>query len=275
MKHMFTIDTGGHFDPVHTFLCGQCFRWDEAEDDSFIGITGGYAAKVRGDEGKILIEASGGDEAFWKRYFDADCDCSAVKSAIASDIMTPCINFGGGIRILRQDTWETLVSYIISANNNIPRIKGIVARLCENFGKKIEFNGKEYYTFPDAEVLANLPLEAFAPLRAGFRDKYISDAARKVAGGEVSLDALDKMSAEDAALELMKIKGVGKKVADCILLFGLGRYEVFPKDVWIYRILEDVYSVGRSDADDFVRKTFGKYAGYAQQYLYYYYRENK
>lgn len=271
---MITIDTGGHFDASHTFLCGQCFRWDEAEDGAFVGIAGGYAARVLGQDGKILIDASGGGENFWRRYFGADCDYAKIKAEIGSEILNPCIDFGSGIRILRQDIWETLVSYIISANNNIPRIKKIIASLCENFGEKIDFGGKTYYAFPTPEAIAGLSLSDLAPLRAGFRDKYILDAAQKVAGGEISLSELEEMPSDLAAQELMRIKGIGKKVADCILLFGLGRYEIFPKDVWIYRILNEVYSVDKSDADDFVRDTFGQYGGMAQQYLYYYYREN-
>ena len=272
---MLTIDTNGHFDAAHTFLCGQCFRWENSDenDGSFVGVAGGHAARVRGEDGKILIEASGGGDEFWRSYFGADCDYAKIKSAIRSDILDPCIEFGGGIRILRQDVWETLISYIISANNNIPRIKKIISRLCESFGEKLTFEGKEYYTFPDAQTLASLPIEELAPLRAGFRDKYILDAARKVASGEVDLTALSDMPTGEAARELMKIKGVGQKVADCILLFGLGRYEVFPKDVWIYRILSEVYSVEKSAADHFVCETFKEYGGFAQQYLYYYYRE--
>ena len=198
------------------------------------------------------------------------------------ETLKKCIDFGGGIRILHQDIWETIISFIISANNNIPRIKKILETMCREFGDKIDFkyNSKlgipegEYYSFPEPERLNSLSIEDLACLRAGYRDKYIMDAAEKVSSGEVNLKDIPEMPTELAKKELLKIKGVGGKVADCILLFSMGRYELFPKDVWIKRILNQVYGVEEKETDSFVTEKYGNYAGFAQQYMYYYYREN-
>ena len=154
-------------------------------------------------------------------------------------------------------------------------MKKIISALCEAFGEKIEFDGKIFYGFPSPEVLSVLKPEDLAPIRAGFRDKYIIDAAQKVASGEINLEELVKMGTVEAKKTLMKIKGVGSKVADCVLLFALGRYNTFPQDVWIKRILNNLYGVEEKDIPQFVEENFGNFGGVAQQYLYYYYAVEK
>lgn len=266
------------FNPVHTFDCGQCFRWNIADtEDEYIGVAGGKVCRVKCSE----VFCPDEDNAFWENYFCADIDYQNIKSLLGENDpkLRKCIDFGGGIRLLRQDTWETIISFIISANNNIPRIKKIIETMCREFGDKIEIqdkniNNSDYYTFPTAEKLCSLDISDLACLRAGYRDKYIMDAASKVASGEVDLSALPDMPTLDAKKELMKIKGVGGKVADCILLFSLSRWELFPKDVWIKRILSEVYGVAEKEIDGFITSKYGDYAGFAQQYMYYYYREN-
>lgn len=262
-----------HFDLRQTFLCGQCFRWEEDENGVFYGVVANRAAKAYyHSPNTIYLESSDPNPTFWKDYLNLSCDYNAVEADLATDAqLRPCIEAGRGIRILRQDLWETLISFIISANNNIPRIKKIIDKLCLLYGNQIDFDGKIFYGFPSAETLSKLQLEDLAEIKAGFRDKYILDAAKKVTSGEVRLDQIPKLSNKAAKAELMKIKGVGTKVSDCILLFSLGRHDVFPLDVWTKRILNDVYGADEKSLENFITKKFGKNAGIAQQYLYYYY----
>ena len=274
MIKLFNID---HFDLDQTFLCGQCFRWEKAEDGTFYGVVGNAAVKMYWhDEKTVYVESTNPDLVYWSRYLNFSNDYNKIEEQLSHDEkLLPCIEKGRGIRMLRQELWETVVSFIISANNNIPRIKKIIAGLCEMYGDRIEFDGRVFYGFPTAETLAALNVEDLQPCRAGFRDKYILDAARRVASGETDLSAIEKMNDADAKTELMKISGVGSKVADCVLLFSLGRYRTFPKDVWIKRILSEVYGVGEKEIDGFVAEKFGNFAGIAQQYLYYYYAVEK
>lgn len=260
------------FNPIDTFECGQCFRWN-LKDGVYTGVSGGRVCKVKNRD----FEFSPSDEEYWNKYFAFNVDYADIQKRLlkADNTLKPCIDFGSGIRILKQDIWETIVSFIISANNNIPRIKKIIETLCHMYGEEIVFDGDIYYAFPSPKRLALLLQEDLAPLRAGYRDKYILDAAAKVASGEVDINSLYSMSDEDARKTLMKIKGVGRKVADCILLFSLGRFSVFPADVWIKRILNNIYNIENDKIIDFVTQKYGALAGYAQQYLYYYYRSNE
>jgi N-glycosylase/DNA lyase len=207
-------------------------------------------------------------ENIWKRYLGLDVDYDAVNADILSRSDNPAlknaIEFGRGIRILRQEPWEAVCSFIVSQNNNIPRIKGIIDRLCENFGEKTDGG----YTFPSAERIATLTLEDLAPLRSGFRAKYILDAAKKFASGEVSAEKISALSTDEARAELMKIYGVGEKVADCTLLFGFGRIDAFPKDVWIKRAMTVLF-------DGVLPECAVPFAGIAQQYLFHYARMTK
>ena len=267
-----TVENNLPFDPVHIFECGQCFRWNADSDGVYTGIADGRVCRVCGRE--IICDKA--DEEYFKNYFALDTDYGEICAFLekCDEKIKPCTKFGCGIRILKQNLWETVVSFIISANNNIPRIKKIIENMCSMFGNEILFEGKKYYSFPSADALAKLEPVDLAPLKAGYRDKYIIDAARKVASGEVNLSEVCDMSDKDAKKALMKIKGVGGKVADCIMLFSLGRFSVFPTDVWIKRILTCQYGVEDKEIQAFVANKYGKYAGFAQQYLYYYYRSN-
>ncbi len=266
-----------HFRLEDTFLCGQCFRWQKDEAGVFRGVVENHAVKMYyADENTIYVESSNPDLIYWSRYLSFSTDYNEVEKSFESDpVLKKCMEVGKGVRILHQDLWETLISFIISANNNIPRIRKIIEKLCELFGDETEFDGKTYYGFPSASRLAALSLTDLAEIKAGFRDKYILDAAQKVACGEIDLEKIKLMNDADAAKELMKIKGVGQKVADCILLFALNRYKTFPKDVWIKRIMEEEYGIGEKEIDTFAAEKFGNYAGIAQQYLYYYHAIKK
>ena len=205
-------------------------------------------------------------EKIWKNYLDLDLDYGKIRKDISKihPVLKDAAKYAPGIRILQQEPYEALCTFIISQNNNIKRIKGIVERLCESFGEQLP-DGE--YTFPKAEVIAQLTEEDLSPLRAGFRNKYIIDGAKKVASGEVNLDICKTLPYEEARAELMKIKGVGVKVADCTLLFGMHRIEAFPVDVWMRRAMEKLFP-------DMTAEDFGQYAGIAQQYIFHYSRMN-
>lgn len=269
---MIRIENNIPFDAVHTFECGQCFRWNADADGVYTGISGKRVCKVNGRD----IICSDEDNEYWREYFALDVDYNEIISNLLSiDVkLSPCVDFGSGIRILKQDVWEAIISFIISANNNIPRIKKIIEQLCQSFGEKTEFDGEAFYSFPTPERLAGVTCEELAPLKAGYRDKYIIDAAEKVSSGEVDLNSLPQMKDDELKKTLMKIKGIGGKVADCVMLFSLGRSSVFPTDVWIKRIVSRVYGVEEKEIQRYVGEKYGRYAGYAQQYMYYYYRTN-
>lgn len=271
LKNKIIIQDAHAFDLKKTFECGQCFRFD-AVDGGYAGVAYGKLIKLKNTDNGI--EITGISQKDFKeifiRYFDLERDYMQIDSRLADDpVLRPIIPFSTGIRILRQEPFETLVSFIISASNNIPRIKKIIGLLCENFGDRHVSDTGEYYSFPDAKRLAELEPQQLAVIRAGFRDKYIIDCARKVSNGSLDLDAVAKLPYAEAAQMLMTVNGVGRKVADCTLLFGFGFLDSFPKDVWIKRVLSTYYNTQDSSELD-----FHGYGGIAQQYLFYYAREH-
>lgn len=266
------------FTPKHIFECGQCFRFIKEKDESYTIFAKNRVINVSICDGKIILKNTNDNDVadIWFDYFDLGTDYTKIKTSLSIDeYMKKSVLFGNGIRILNQDTWECIVSFIISANNNIPRIQGIVERLCGRFGDEIKAFDNTYYTFPTAERLKNVGKSDLEFLRAGYRDAYIIDAIYKVTNNEINVDELKKLSTQDAKKELLKIKGVGNKVADCILLFGNKRCETFPVDVWVKRSMNTLYSeeIKNFDIHEFANNKFGKLAGYAQQYLFYYMRE--
>lgn len=264
------IENAVGFDLKKTFECGQCFRFDSV-GDGYEGVAFGKLLTLKNTDGGIEITGITKEEfeSTFAGFFDLERDYSKIDGVLSTDpVLAPIIPFSTGIRILRQEPFEALTSFIISASNNIPRIKKIIALLCESFGDKNTRGDRVYYSFPTAERLSALDISDLAVIRAGFRDKYILDCAKKVHSGEIDLDAIAKMQYADAARELMKINGVGQKVADCALLFGFGFLDSFPKDVWIKRVLKSYYNTEDSRDLD-----FHGYGGIAQQYLFYYARE--
>lgn len=252
------------FDLALTLDCGQAFRWAKTDDDAFHGVAFGKYLKVKqvGSDVIFYNTTSEDFESIWSVYFDFNRDYNEILNRCAkSEIIAPMLNTTSGIRILKQEPWEALCSFIISQNNNIPRIKGIIQRLCENFGEPLE-NG--LYTFPAPERLKDLSVEDLAPLRSGFRAKYILDAAKKCSS-EIDLNEVCEMPIDDARNTLMTIKGVGKKVADCTLLYGMGFIESFPIDVWIKRALETLFANG-------FPSEFNDCAGIVQQYIFHFIR---
>ena len=254
-----------NFDLKETLDCGQAFRWKPLDNGAWCGVAKGKYIELEKRDDDIIIKGSNEKDFYeiWEDYFDLKRDYGEIIESISgNEILKAAAEFGRGIRILNQDPWEALCSFIISQNNNIPRIKGIVERLCENFGEKLG----DGFTFPSAETVSKLSLEDLSVLRAGFRAKYILDAANKVASGEIDLEHLKTVDFEDARQVLMTIKGVGPKVADYTLLFGLRHIEAFPRDVWIKRALIELFDGELPPCAD-------KYAGIVQQYIFYYIRE--
>jgi len=269
------------FKPKHTFECGQCFRWDLNDDGSYTGVAFGKILNVKKEEDTIVLNNTNIEDFnnIWFNYFDLSKDYAKIKEDLNKDdnIMKDATDFGHGIRILQQDPWETLVSFIISANNAIPRIKKSVRLLSENFGEYLgEYEGKEYYSFPTPESIYNLQQEQLEACGVGYRSKYILSTARKVVDENISLDQLKRLNSEDCFSVLLEFNGVGPKVANCILVFAMGKVEAVPVDVWVKRVMEYFYfheDTPNKKIEQFAREKFGKYAGYAQQYLFYYARE--
>lgn len=253
------------FSLPQTLDCGQAFRWEKTENNKWHGVVKGTPLTVYETAEGIVFENTTEEQfnAIWKDYFDFDTDYKKIRESFSGDLyLSKAMDFCGGIRLLKQEPWEALCSFIISQNNNIPRIKGIISRLCETFGDGL---GKGDFSFPAAERLADMTPEELAPLRAGFRAKYIVDAAKKVVSGEVPLYSLPQLPLEEGLNSLMKITGVGPKVASCALLYGCGKKDAFPIDVWVKKILSELYPDGFPFEDS-------PYKGIAQQYLFHYRR---
>lgn len=264
-----------HFAPSHTFDCGQCFRWDAERDGSYTGVAYGRVVNVSVQGGTVEIKNTNAADfnKIWKKYFDFCQNYDIIKNSLSHDeVVARAMACGWGIRILRQDLWETLVSFILSANNNIRRIKGIIGRLCEMYGQPLNYAGKTCYTFPSCGGLSGITAVDLAPLRAGYRAGYIVDAVNSFP--HLDLETIRSGPLDKARRELMRVRGVGPKVADCILLFGAGRTDAFPVDVWIKRVMDESYGgfCNNREAERFAEERFGAYAGYAQQYLFYYRR---
>ena len=261
-------------DPDKTFDCGQCFRFEKTEETRHESEWGGVAFGRRvsfAKDGDKLYVYNSTERVFneiWRRYLDLDTDYLAIDRDILSrsdsEALKNAVSFGHGIRILRQEPWEAVCSFIISQNNNIPRIKKIVRTLCERAGERID--GSEEYSFPTASAVEELGVEGLFDLKTGFRAKYIYDAASKVASGGLDLEEVLKMTSAEASEALCTVKGVGPKVAACSLLFGFGKYDAFPVDVWIKK------AIGKYFPGEFDASRLGPYAGVAQQYLFYYER---
>ncbi len=271
------------FNPTHIFECGQCFNFNIEEDGSYTAVHLGRIINVLQKEDHVLIRNVSLDEFYeiFYDYFDLGTDYSEIKKDLSeNEILKTASDYGYGIRILNQEMFETVISFIISANNGITRIKNSIKIISERYGDYIgEYMGRKYYAFPRPEVLAKVdPLELREFARVGFRDVRIVEASKMVADGYLDFDIDQTLSTEDLKEKLMQMPGIGPKVADCILLFTYHRRETFPVDVWIKRVMETLFighEVPKKLVDDYAREYFGKLAGYAQQYLFYYGREEK
>ena len=274
------------FNSKHIFECGQCFRWDEESDGSYTGIVGKNVINVKQVENRVIFSSYGVDnlEKIVINYFDLTRNYEEIKDKLSKidEHLARSIEYGSGIRILNQDLWETIISFIISANNNIPRIKGIINRISKNYGEKIEWNGKEYYTFPTVEELSKASVEELRALGLGFRDVRVYETTRKILEKQVDLEELHKEKDTQKVRDiLLTLDGVGPKVADCILLFStLKRFDVFPIDVWVRRVMNELYiknedetKVSKKEIEKLAKEKYGNLEGIAQQYLFFWKRD--
>ncbi len=282
----YIIKNAQSFELKDIFECGQCFRWNKETDSSYTGVFGGNVINVS-KQGKDVIFKGICEEDIkttCKKYFDLDRDYEKIKDKLSKidNHMKKSIEYGQGIRLLNQDLWETIISFIISANNNIPRIKGIIERISKIYGDEIIYNEKSYYTFPTVEQLAKATVEDLRKLGLGFRDVRVYKTTHMILEKRVDLKALEKEEDFNKVREtLLTLSGVGPKVADCILLFStLKRWEAFPIDVWVRRVMNDLYiqnedetKVNKTQIEKIAREKFGNLAGIAQQYLFYWKRE--
>lgn len=283
----YILENQESFNLTHIFECGQCFRWNRLEDESYIGVIKGGVIKVKEENGKFLFSGKtekGNLKELINYYFDLQTNYSEYKKILSAidEYLKESISFGEGIRILKQDLWECIISFIISANNNIPRIKKIIERLSKTYGKEIEFEGEKYYTFPTPEELSKASVQDLRDLGAGFRDKRIYNTTKMIIENQVDLEQIKNMqNTNQMREELLKLDGVGPKVADCILLFALKRVDVFPIDVWVRRVMNDLYihnedeeKVNKKELQKLAEEKFCGLSGIAQQYLFYWKRED-
>ncbi len=289
----YTLKNQDSFELKDIFDCGQCFRWNKEPNGSYTGIWKRNVVNVsiinknQDSTNDILFKGIFETENYEqeiKKYFDLERNYTKIKKQL-SDIdenLQKSTKYGKGIRILNQDLWETIISFIISANNNIPRIKGIIERLSKAYGDKIIFEGKEYYTFPTPNQLKNVTVEEYRKLGLGFRDIRLYETTKMILEKQVDLDELkNNQNTLEVRNKLLTLSGVGPKVADCILLFSeLKRFEVFPIDVWVRRVMNELYikeeneeKVSKKKIEKLAKDKFGPLAGLAQQYLFYWRRE--
>lgn len=279
------------FELADIFECGQCFRWNKQEDGSYTGIFKRNVINVKKEnchQGTSLVTIKGICDGNIKDvvedYFDLNRNYEEIKEKLSKidDNVKTSIEYGKGIRILNQDLWEMIISYIISANNNIPRIKGIIERLSKAYGDEIEWNGEKYYTFPTPEQLKDVTVADYRKLGTGFRDIRLYETVHMILDKKVDLEQLQNEPDTNKVREqLLTLSGVGPKVADCILLFStLKRFEVFPVDVWVRRVMNELYiknedetKVNKKQIEKLAHEKFGNLAGIAQQYLFYWKRE--
>ena len=288
MEQQYILKNCKSFELKDIFECGQCFRWNQNEDGSYTGVFGDNVINVSEKEnGDVLFEGvcEGNIQTICEEYFDIKRDYEKIKEILSQEDenLAESIKYGKGIRILNQDLWETIISFIISANNNIPRIKGIIERISKKYGKEIKFRGNSYYTFPTIESLNKASIKDLRDLGLGFRDKYIYNTTKLIIKKQINIEELkEKETTIEMRNELLKLSGVGPKVADCILLFSdLKRMDVFPIDVWVRRVMNELYihnpdeaKVSKKQIEKIAENKFGDLRGVAQQYLFYWKREN-
>ena len=272
-----------NFDAKAIFTCGQAFRWYEESDGSFTTVHLGRVLNVLNEKDRVIFKGTNLKEfdEIWMDYFDLNTDYKEIRKVLSNnEILPKAMEYGEGIRILNQNHFEMLISFIISANNMIPRIKKSIEVISMRYGKFIcEDENRKYYSFPTVEELSRATVEDLREFaKVGFRDKRIFDTVNMILNEKIDLDNFENLETDILREELLKFSGVGNKVADCIMLFSYKRGEVFPVDVWIKRVMEELFIKEETPVRKISKEAdriFGKYAGYAQQYLFYYGREEK
>ena len=285
MEQEYILENCKSFEPEHIFECGQCFRWNKQKDGSYTGIFKQNVVNVKKADNKIIFRGickeNIKDECI--KYFDLNTNYDNIKSKLSNvdNYLKTSIEYGEGIRILNQDLWETLISFIISANNNIPRIKGIIERISKSYGEKIVWDKAEYYTFPTPQELSKASVEDLRNIGLGFRDVRVYETTKIINENPNKLKELEKeKDVNKLREELLQFPGVGPKVADCVMLFStLKKLEVFPVDVWVRRVMNELYiknedetKINKKEIEELAKTKYGNLAGIAQQYLFYWRR---
>lgn len=269
-----------NFELPHIFECGQCFRWNKEENGNYIGVAFQRVIEVekKGDEVTIYNTSLKDFNEIWIDYFDLKRDYSEIKEKFQEDeLLNTAVKFGNGIRLLQQEPFELLISFIISANNRIPMIKRAIENISRIYGNPLEYKGRIYYAFPTLEEFQISNEEEGNALGVGFRAKYIRQTLEDLKAGKYDLKAIKSGTDDECHKALQSFSGVGPKVADCIMLFSMGKYSAFPVDVWVKRAMQHFYvapDVSLPKIREFARNKFGELSGFAQQYLFYYAREN-
>ncbi|WBW98566.1 DNA-3-methyladenine glycosylase family protein [Oceanirhabdus sp. W0125-5] len=269
-----------NFELRDIFDCGQAFRWNKTESGSYIGVAFGRVLEVRKRENDVIFYDCSMEEFnnTWIEYFDLERDYSKIIEELSVDeTLKMACDFGKGMRLLQQEPFELTISFIISANNQIPRIKRSIERISERWGRKIYYKGNEYYAFPTVDELREAGIEELEQCGVGFRAKYIYETIQRVLSDKDILNRIKSLDDDGCHKELMEFKGIGPKVADCIMLFSMQKYSAFPVDVWVKRAMQHFYvapDVTLPKIRKYGREKFGELGGFAQQYLFYYAREN-
>lgn len=269
------------FDPKHIFECGQCFRWKDQGDGSYTGVAKGRVINVSREGDTIYLKNTNLEDFnnIWKDYFDLNTDYSKIKNELRNmdEYLEKATEFGWGIRLLRQDPWEMIISFIISSNNRIPMIQKAIKNLSREYGTYIgSYEGEDYYDFPTPQQLSKASIEEIRACSTGFRDKYIKSTTEEVIKNNDDVYSYRNLSTEDCIKELLKFNGIGPKVGDCIALFGMQKYDTFPVDVWVKRVMQEFYvedDMSLPKIRKYAIDKFGDLSGFAQQYLFYYARE--
>ena len=285
-EQRYVITDVDSFELRDIFECGQCFRWNAKDDGSYTGVIKNGVINVKKINNDVIFEGicNGNIADICRDYFDLNRDYNKIKTTLSNvdEYLKESIEYGSGIRILNQDLWEMIISFIISANNNIPRIKGIIEKMSQKYGNKIVWKGKDYYIFPTIKQLSSASKDDLRALGMGFRDTYIFNTTNTIASGDINLEELhNEKDTSKVREKLLTLSGVGPKVADCILLFStLKRFDVFPIDVWVRRVMNDLYiknedetKVSKKEIEKLAKEKYGDLKGIAQQYLFYWRRE--
>ena len=278
-EQIYKINQIENFLPQHIFECGQCFRWNKQPDGSYTGVFKGNVLNVAVENGQIVFKGicDGNIQNIVNEYFDLHRDYTKIQESLSKidEPLKISIQYGKGIRLLNQDLWETIISFIISANNNIPRIKDIIERLSKQYGKQIKWNSQTYYTFPTPEELSKASVADLRTLGLGFRDQRVYETTKIILNKQVDLEKLKQETSTKKVREiLLTLPGVGPKVADCIMLFStLKCLDVFPVDVWVRRVMNELYfklpeenKLKREQIEKLAYEKYGDLAGIAQQY---------
>lgn len=279
------IENGVKISGIHDFNiesileCGQCFRWNKNNRTDYTGVVFGRVVRIKQLEDSIEILNTSYEEfkAVWHEYFDFGTNYTEIKKQLSNNdsVMKKAVTYAPGIRLLRQPVFETLISFIISANNSIPNIKKIIASLSVLYGEKIVYKGQEYYSFPEAKMLAGANIDEMKKSKAGYRCEYIKKTAEKFVSMSINKQQLRLLDYAKTKELFMQFPGVGAKVADCTILFTGLHFNAFPVDVWVKRIMEKLYlekEMPLKKIGEYAEKKFGVLAGYGQQYLFYYSR---